>query len=213
MVAAPKLRASPDPEKVLRHLGQYLEALPDPDYFVRQLLNHPYLNEILIKAFGHSDYLAHILIRQPEYLMALGDAAALEKPKLAEEFRREIQDMFRDGGDFEEAMDMLRRYRNREYLRIGLRDIWLGEHLHRITAEISQLSNALIESVFGHSLAEVRRHGASGRGFRHRLGQIGRERTQLQFRHRHRFRVRSGSRAQGTALRSWKNGRGFSSPA
>lgn len=155
VVAAPKLRASPDPEKVLRHLGQYLEALPDPDYFVRQLLNHPYLNEILIKAFGHSDYLAHILIRQPEYLMALGDAAALEKPKLAEEFRREIQDMFRDGGDFEVSMDMLRRYRNREYLRIGLRDIWLGEPLHRITAEISQLSNALIESAFGHAMAEV----------------------------------------------------------
>jgi glutamate-ammonia-ligase adenylyltransferase len=155
VVAAPKLRASPDPEKVLRHLGQYLEALPDPDYFVRQLLNHPYLNEILIKAFGHSDYLAHILIRQPEYLMALGDAAALEKPKLAEEFRREIQDMFPDGADFEQAMDMLRRYRNREYLRIGLRDIWLGEQLQRITAEISQLSNALIESAFGHSMAEA----------------------------------------------------------
>jgi [glutamine synthetase] adenylyltransferase / [glutamine synthetase]-adenylyl-L-tyrosine phosphorylase len=155
VVAAPKMRASPDPEKVLRHLGQYLEALPDPDYFVRQLLNHPYLNEILIKTFGHSDYLAHILIRQPEYLMALGDAAALEKPKLAEEFRREIQDMFPDGGDFGQSMDILRRYRNREYLRIGLRDIWLGEQLHRITAEISLLSNALIESAFGHSMAEV----------------------------------------------------------
>ncbi|MDB5106151.1 MAG: glutamate-ammonia ligase adenylyltransferase [Fibrobacteres bacterium] len=153
VVAAPKLRASPDAESVLRHLGQYLEALPDPDYFVRQLLNHPYLNEILIKAFGHSDYLANILIRQPEYLMTLGDASTLEKPKLPAEFHQEILEMtpFMDG--FEEAMDSLRRYRNREYLRIGLRDIWLGEHLHRITAEISHLSNALIESAFGHSMA------------------------------------------------------------
>ena|GEM_PF-247275 len=153
VVAAPKLRASPDPEGVLRHLGQYLEALPDPDYFVRQLLNHPYLNEILIKAFGHSEYLANILIRQPEYLMSLGDAAALEKPKLPAEFRAEILEMSPGVDGFEEAMDILRRYRNREYLRIGLRDIWLGEHIHRLTAEISHLSNALIESVFGHSMA------------------------------------------------------------
>ncbi|MEO6097082.1 MAG: hypothetical protein ABIW76_15945 [Fibrobacteria bacterium] len=153
VVAAPKLRASPDAESVLRHLGQYLEALPDPDYFVRQLLNHPYLNEILIKAFGHSDYLAHILIRQPEYLMSLGDASALEKPKGTAEFRREILELSPGLEAFEDAVDALRRYRNREYLRIGLRDIWLGEHLHRLTTEISQLSNALIESVFGHSMA------------------------------------------------------------
>ncbi|MDQ3000837.1 MAG: hypothetical protein M3Y08_06210 [Fibrobacterota bacterium] len=152
VVAAPKLRASPDTEAVLRHLGQYLEAVPDPDYFVRQLLNHPYLNEILIKAFGHSDYLANILIRQPEYLIALGDASALEKPKLLPEFQRDIIELT-PGGDYEAAVEALRRYRNREYLRIGLRDIWLGEHLHRITAEISSLSNALVEAVYGLSMA------------------------------------------------------------
>ncbi len=155
VVAAPKLRASPDPESVLRHLGQYLEAVPDPDYFVRQLLNHPYLNEILIKAFGHSDYLANILVRQPEYLMDLGDARALEKPKLLAEFRREIMEMSPGAEGFEGALDSLRRYRNREYLRIALRDIWLGETLPRITLEISHLSNALIESVFGATMAQA----------------------------------------------------------
>lgn len=149
LVAAPKLRTSPDPESVLRHLGQYLESVPDPDYFVRQLLNHPYLHEILIKAFGHSDYLAGILVRQPEYLMALGDAHALEKPKLLNQFRREIIQLPGGSSGYEDSLDALRRYRNREYLRIALRDIWLGETLLRITLEISQLSNALIEAVFG----------------------------------------------------------------
>lgn len=149
LVAAPKLRTSPDPESVLRHLGQYLESVPDPDYFVRQLLNHPYLNEILIKAFGHSDYLATILVRQPEYLMDLGDAHALEKPKLLNQFRREIVGLHPSRQGYEDSLEGLRRYRNREYLRIALRDIWLGETLLRITLEISQLSNALIEAGFG----------------------------------------------------------------
>jgi glutamate-ammonia-ligase adenylyltransferase len=153
LVAAPKLRSSPDPESVLRHLGQYLEAVPDPDYFVRQLLNHPYLHEILIKAFGHSDYLAGILVRQPEYLMTLGDAHALEKPKLLNQFRREIVELPGGTTGYEDSLDALRRYRNREYLRIALRDIWLGETLLRITLEISQLSNALIEAVFGITMA------------------------------------------------------------
>jgi len=149
LVAAPKLRTSPDAESVLRHLGQYLESVPDPDYFVRQLLNHPYLNEILIKAFGHSDYLATILVRQPEYLMDLGDAHALEKPKLLNQFRREIVGLHPSRRGYEDSLEGLRRYRNREYLRIALRDIWLGETLLRITLEISQLSNALIEAGFG----------------------------------------------------------------
>lgn len=155
VVAAPKLRASPDAEAVLRHLGQYLEAVADPDYFVRQLLNHPYLNEILIKAFGHSEYLTDILLQQPDYLLALGDSRALEKSKLPAEFRGEIAEATQGREDFEEVLDILRGYRNREYLRIGLRDIWLGEHLHRITAEISHLSNALIEAVFAHTMAQA----------------------------------------------------------
>ncbi len=155
VVAAPRLRASPDPEAVLRHLGQYLEATADPDYFVRQLLNHPYLNEILIKAFGHSEYLTGILLRQPEYLLEMGDSKALEKPKLPGEFRREIEALSPALMGFDSAVEILGRYRNREYLRIGLRDIWLGEHLQRITAEISHLSNALVESVFGLTMAEA----------------------------------------------------------
>jgi glutamate-ammonia-ligase adenylyltransferase len=159
LVAAPRLRTSPDPESVLRHLGQYLESVPDPDYFVRQLLNHPYLHEILIKAFGHSDYLAGILVRQPEYLMALGDAHALEKPKLLNQFRREIIQLPGGSTGYEDSLDALRRYRNREYLRIALRDIWLGETLLRITLEISQLSNALIESVFGITMAMAETSG------------------------------------------------------
>jgi len=153
LVAAPKLRTSPDPESVLRHMGQYLEAVPDPDYFVRQLLNHPFLHEILIKAFGHSDYLANILVRQPEYLLTLGDSHALEKPKLLNQFRREIVELFPRGRGYDDSLDGLRRYRNREYLRIALRDIWLGETLLRITLEISQLSNALIEATFGTTMA------------------------------------------------------------
>ncbi|HKP97820.1 MAG TPA: hypothetical protein VJ385_18935, partial [Fibrobacteria bacterium] len=155
VVAAPKLRASPDAAAVLRHLGQYLEAVADPDYFVRQLLNHPYLHEILIKAFGHSEYLTGILLRQPDYLLALGDSQALEHAKLPAVFHSEIADLLPDAESPEEAFEVLRLYRNREYLRIGLRDIWLGEHLHRITAEVSHLSNALIEAVFAITLVEA----------------------------------------------------------
>lgn len=155
LVAAPRLRASPDPESVLRHLGQYLQAVPDPDYFARQLLSHPYLHEILIKAFGHSDYLANILVRQPEYLTALGDAQALEKPKLLNQFRREIVQLSAEGPGYDDPLDDLRRYRNREYLRIALRDVWLGETLLRITLEISQLSNALIDAAFGITLSRA----------------------------------------------------------
>jgi [glutamine synthetase] adenylyltransferase / [glutamine synthetase]-adenylyl-L-tyrosine phosphorylase len=148
VVSEVKLRSSPDPEAVIRYLGQFLEILPDPDYFLRQMLNHPHLHEILIKAFGHSDFLTDILLRQPDYLLGLGNTRSLEKPKLYGEFRKEVEDQVLGTNDLEVNLDNLRRYRNREYLRIGLRDIYLGESLQRITAEISHLSNAIIDCIY-----------------------------------------------------------------
>ncbi len=153
VVAEAKIRNSADPEAVLRRLGQYLAAHPDADHFVRQALNHPYLLDILIKAFSHSEFLTQILLREPDLLADLGDPSALNKPKLLAEFHREILEMSPGLSGFTGGMEALRRYRNREYLRIGLRDIYLCEHLQKITAEISYLSNALLESVFGLSLA------------------------------------------------------------
>jgi [glutamine synthetase] adenylyltransferase / [glutamine synthetase]-adenylyl-L-tyrosine phosphorylase len=158
VISAPKLRASPDAVVVLQHLGKFLRAVPDPDYFVRQMLNHPHLQELLIKAFGHSEYLTQILLQQPDYLFALGNPRALEKQKLFPEFLAEINSILleserhpysdEDEKNFQYILEEIRKYRNQEYLRIGLRDIFLGTSLARITAEISQLSNALIQVVY-----------------------------------------------------------------
>jgi glutamate-ammonia-ligase adenylyltransferase len=167
VLAEAKLRASPDPESVIMRLGQYLEAVGDPDYSVRQLLDHPRMLDMLIKVFGHSEYLTHILVRQPDYLLQLAEPGALEKAKIPEEFRREILELLpsgasldapsaeaagREGLALDPLLESLRRYRNREYLRIGLRDIFLGEPMQRLTAEISQLTNALVDAVFGMTL-------------------------------------------------------------
>ncbi len=148
VVSENKLRISPNPKDILIHLGQFLEAVPDADHFVKQILNHPYLQEILFKVFGHSDYLTQILIQNPSYILSLGSPENLEKPKLFSEFKREIAAIIFKPSDLEGALNALRQYRNKEYLRIGLRDIYLQQELQKITAEISGLSNALVESVF-----------------------------------------------------------------
>lgn len=155
VMAETKLRVAPDPESILVRLGQYLEAVGDPDYFVRQMLDHPRLMEMLIKVFGHSEYLTQILLRQPDYLLDLASTGTLEKPKQPEEYRREILESTPPGSSLEAALESMRRYRNREYLRIGLRDIFLAEPLQRLTAEISHLSNALVHAVFGWTLGDA----------------------------------------------------------
>ncbi|HLP42971.1 MAG TPA: hypothetical protein VK465_15790, partial [Fibrobacteria bacterium] len=155
VMAEAKVRTAPDLEAVLLRLGQYLEAVGDPDYFVRQMMDHPRLLDMLLKVFGHSEYLTHILLRQPDYLLDLAAPGALEKTKLPEEYRREIVDL-PGAGSLDASLEALRRYRNREYLRIGLRDIFLGEPLQRITGEISYLTNALVDAVFGLTLGAAK---------------------------------------------------------
>lgn len=155
VMAEAKIRVSPDPEEFLMRLGQYLQAVADPDYFTRQMLDHPRLLDMLIKVFGHSEYLTQILLRQPNYLLDLAVPGALERPKLLEEFRREILELSTAGSSLDAALESLRRYRNREYLRIGLRDIFLAEPLQRLTGEISYLTYALVGAVFGLTLGEA----------------------------------------------------------
>ncbi len=148
VVGEAKLRNCPDSDAVLRHLVNYLEVLPDADYFVRQMLDHPSLLEVMIKIFSHSDFLTQILLLQPDYVLTLAHPGYLEKPKLAAESDQEVRDLADAPGLPEEILDRMRRYRNREYLRIGLRDIYLHLPLQNITSEISYLSNALLSHAY-----------------------------------------------------------------
>jgi glutamate-ammonia-ligase adenylyltransferase len=144
-------RRSPDPEGVLRHLLRYLGALPHPDLFIRQALHHPALLEMLLLVFANSDPLSDLTVREGEAFKTLVEPESLEKPRLPAEFLRRALTAS-EGADPETAAVNLARLRNREYLRIALRDLHFHISLRETTYEISGLTDALIEAAFRRAL-------------------------------------------------------------
>ncbi len=139
-------RRSPDPEGVLRHLVRYLQGLPHPDVFIRQALHHPPLLEKLLLVFANSDPLSDLAVREGDGFKDLIEPESLEKPRLREEFARLAADAAANADLGADVETRLCRLRNREYLRIALRDLHLSVPLREITFEISGLSDALMEA-------------------------------------------------------------------
>lgn len=176
------LRRSPAPEGVLRHLVRYLRALEHPDVFIRQALHHPSLLEKLLLLFANSDPLSELAVREGEAFKALVEPASLDKPRLPDEYRALAQAAVTDDTLGPDVETRLCRLRNREYLRIALRDLHLSIPLREITFEISGLSDALVattldlvlgESDTGRGVATGAHAGIAGRFSVLALGKLG----------------------------------------
>ncbi len=109
------------------------------------LLGDPQLTERLSRLFGHSQYLADILLLNPEYVEWLGSPVVHSEKPLAV-YRSEMAaavELFRE---MESRRAALCRYHRREMLRIGLRDLMQWAPLESVTAELSDLAQATVET-------------------------------------------------------------------
>ncbi len=132
-----------DPGMALANLERYLAAVPRLSSTLRDLAGDNRMAEILLQVFSTSHYFSEVLIRDPELLDWL--RAGPERPdrsSLVEEIWAALEAM----GDENEQSLALRRFRQRESLRIGYNDIVRGFPLEVITLDLSDLADACVEA-------------------------------------------------------------------
>jgi glutamate-ammonia-ligase adenylyltransferase len=145
------LTDSPDPESALI-LFDRLQDETTPE--IRSLLNqHPQLAHYAIVIFGHSRFLGETLIQNPDILQPLLRPKALDQNLSRDEFRQSLA-RFRFRTQEKDVALLLARFKRREYIRILLRDVLRLAPLGETTAEISALSDVLLEE----GLREASRH-------------------------------------------------------
>ncbi len=141
-----QLRLSPDPAMALTNLLRFTEASVSKASLFNDLLHYPVLFEVLVKVFGHSQYFADILVRDPELFRWLTASDSLVKPRTREAITAEVRRTEQMFQKLERKLDGLKRLYRRELLRIGVRDI-LGEaDLETVTRELSHLADCLIDA-------------------------------------------------------------------
>ncbi len=143
------LAASPAPEQGLHYFARFPAECVNPQNL-----------GALIAVFTHSHFLAEDLIEHPDWAGELGD---LDGMLDAQAFRDRLHGSL--GAGVPAALD-LARFRRRQLLRIVARDVLGRATLPEITAELSALADAIVETALERILADLeRRYGRPGAAF------------------------------------------------
>ncbi len=117
----------------------------------------PAEQELLFRMLGSSSYLSDVLIRAgknwPELLL---HQIKVEQKTVADHLT-ELEAIAREADSFDDFCAGLRRYKQREYLRIGARDLLPNVTMEETTRELTALAEASLDAAYRYSRAEVER--------------------------------------------------------
>jgi glutamate-ammonia-ligase adenylyltransferase len=174
---ASQIKKKLPPDYNLSELLNFSSLSPDPDLSIRtfsKILNSIVLTPVILKnlkellwILGASEYLGKILLKYPD-LLSLFEGS--QKTKNYSQFLEELITQCSGEKEIEGIMSRLRKYREREYFRIGVMDLLKKADLVQVTAELSSLASAALEVALRFSdgylkKAEIRLDKESNSGF------------------------------------------------
>lgn len=136
------LERAANTERALVNFENLCEASGNRLSLLRSLDASPSLSNALFTILGGSQQMADMLIRYPELLDLTANRLWLERGRSFDEARAECRAYCLT---FRDRKAALRRWRGREMLRIGLRDLLQDQSPHEITREIAMLANACLD--------------------------------------------------------------------
>ncbi|KAA0891738.1 bifunctional [glutamate--ammonia ligase]-adenylyl-L-tyrosine phosphorylase/[glutamate--ammonia-ligase] adenylyltransferase [Oryzomonas rubra] len=150
---------SPDPDMALANLERFLAIIGTRSSYYALLAENRETLKLLVSLFGMSEFLSKILISHPELLdsMVARSYASTLKPR--EMMDRELVGLLERSDYFEEQLDVLRRYRNEEFLRIGLNDIHGKLGQGEATAQLTVLGEACLGAAYRLAVQDLKRFG------------------------------------------------------
>ena len=154
-----ELFESPAPDMALQNLERFMSAISRrPSYYALLAENHETV-KILVSLFGMSAFLSKILIVHPELLESMATRAYTSTIKQKNMMKMELAGLLEQTDNFEEQLDVLRRYRNEEFLRIGLNDIQAILEQPEITAQLTLLGETCLEAAYQLAMDDLKRFG------------------------------------------------------
>ncbi|OQY20427.1 MAG: bifunctional glutamine synthetase adenylyltransferase/deadenyltransferase [Desulfobacteraceae bacterium 4572_35.1] len=114
---------SPEPDMALNNLEEFLLRARGQGTFYVLLAENNRINHLLVALFGTSKFLSHIFIQRPELLDSLVSSYYVVGAKSLDDMCADLKVQMQQARDYEDKLDILRRFRNEEFLRIALNDL------------------------------------------------------------------------------------------
>jgi glutamate-ammonia-ligase adenylyltransferase len=140
------LRDTIDPDLALHHLESFAASTGNRISFLRTLASRrPHLTR-LANLLAHSNLCQQILTRHPEYFDSLAQGAHILEGRKWDDMYREIQDRFGQSPRGETKEDVIRKFRQREMVRIAYRDLAGLADALEVGKELSNLAEACVKA-------------------------------------------------------------------
>jgi glutamate-ammonia-ligase adenylyltransferase len=147
--------ASGDPDQALGNFERFSFLCGPKDIFYLTLRDNPSLIRTLGLLGGRSQFLSDVLTQNPQFLDILLDRGFLRRPSEKGELLSELSERLGKAESLEASLNLLRRYKQRELLRIGIRDLEGMADWQGVGQEISDLAEVSVETALRLTLAHA----------------------------------------------------------
>jgi len=130
------------------NLLRLISAVYDKVSFLSDCLKYPHYMELAAAIASNSNYLTDILVRNPGYFYLIANPSNLEKIFTADDYKESAASAAGSFNSLPAKVNALRRYKRKEILRIGSKDIFLKTDIKEVTRELSCLARAIASELF-----------------------------------------------------------------
>ncbi|HBP10858.1 MAG TPA: bifunctional [glutamate--ammonia ligase]-adenylyl-L-tyrosine phosphorylase/[glutamate--ammonia-ligase] adenylyltransferase [Nitrospina sp.] len=141
-------RRVPKPDAAIENLCRFVEATGARESFLSLFQSNEKFLELLLILFGSSGMLSQILIKRPDLVDVLTDMEAIYRFKLAEKIQEDLNSALKTSPDFESKSLVLRRTKQAEELRIGVRYLIKEADLAGTLEDLSNLADVFLQTVY-----------------------------------------------------------------
>jgi glutamate-ammonia-ligase adenylyltransferase len=156
-----KVVETPAPDMALSNIDMFIKSIGARTTFYALLSENPRVIEPLVQLFGSSQYLSGYFINNLDLLDVLlrkGQSAVIKNKT---EMRKELGEKLVLAEHFEDELGILRRYRNEEFLRIGIHKLGGNLSLEEFSFQLSALAEVSMGFTFFLAKREaVKKYGA-----------------------------------------------------
>ena len=133
------------PRRALTNLHRFL-LTGFSSAWIRDFHEHRLLQQILLELFAQSQFLADILVRNPELFRWLTATNVLQATATKEQYAFDAVHAASLFQRIEKKVDSLKRFHRRELLRIGARQILKEADVRTTSEELSALADSIVEA-------------------------------------------------------------------
>ena len=142
------LGRSYSPDLALHNFERFANTILDKDYLYTIFSSSPDLLEALVILFSGSQVLTDSLISDPSFFDWIKKPDTLNKSKSSDEFMRDFYDLA--GAEYlgNDTPSLLRKFKKREYIRIGLRDLLGKTDFEETGKDVSLLADVCLKMAY-----------------------------------------------------------------